>query len=107
MSSSVSSSSLSSSPVSFHLPSYFPVVPKPCKEAAAPFFQCYSEASVYDGSLVSYVSFRDAKRKLIILSILQSSSMYAYLIRIYIYMYISNVGKFVPFLRGFVLDSRP
>jgi len=56
-------------PSSVKLPSYFPITPKECKEAALPFFTCFSketekttnssnalELCASDGSLESYMS---------------------------------------------------
>jgi hypothetical protein len=34
------------------LPSYFPIVPKECKEAAKPFFDCFNEGSAYEAGKV-------------------------------------------------------
>ena len=38
-----------SAPVT-RLPTFFPLVPRECKAAAAPFFECFSAESDFDGS---------------------------------------------------------
>ena len=43
-----SPSAPAASPVT-HLPPYFPLIPRACADAARPFFECFSEASVFDG----------------------------------------------------------
>jgi hypothetical protein len=40
----------SSSPAPLRLPSFFPLVPATCREAARPFFDCFSAESAFDGS---------------------------------------------------------
>jgi len=45
----LASASPSSSPP-LRLPSFFPLVPAACREAARPFLDCFSAESVFDGS---------------------------------------------------------
>ena len=42
------------------LPSYFPLVAKKCKDVSKTFFDCFSEASAYDGSQVGVQRGRNA-----------------------------------------------
>ena len=43
-----SSSSVSTSPR--RLPPFFPLVPPACREQSRPFFECFSDASAFDGA---------------------------------------------------------
>ena len=50
MASSSSSSASSTAAAPALLPSFFPLVPPACRDAARPFFECFSAESAFDGA---------------------------------------------------------